>query len=276
MKQRKYSKGRDGREQAVFQTAGIKIRRLLMIWCLAAMLCAGGCKGNEKERQELRLQGIEQLDAGNYEAAIEAFEGALALSSKVVGEFELDILKYRAEAEYGAGDYGAAAYTYDVLLQVDGERDEYRTRICRLHILAGQLDNAMEEYKKLYGAAPTSGETAQILLSLGQALAGQDRFDEAMELYRQAVNGGMQNGEIYNRMAVCELEGGDIDLAIQYLEQGVQTGDQSVMGSLLLNQAAAYERKLDFQRALSILQQYTAAYGADEEVQKEMDFLKSR
>ncbi len=134
----------------------------------------------------------------------------------------------------------------------------------------------MEGYKKLYEAAPDDGETAEILLSLGQALAEQDRFDEAMGLYEQAVNGGMKNGEIYNRMAVCQLEAGEVDLAIQYLEQGVQTGDQSAMDSLLLNQAAAYERKLDFHRALSILEQYTAAYGADEQVQKEMDFLRSR
>ena len=97
-----------------------------------------------------------------------------------------------------------------------------------------------------------------------------------MGLYEQAVEGGMKNGEIYNRMAVCKMEEGDIDLALQYLEEGVKTGDRSVMGSLLLNQAAAYEKKLDFARALTILEQYTAAYGADEQVQKEIDFLRSR
>lgn len=278
----KYGKGRGRRDGAgqrgrICTAAEMKAVRRIIILCLfAALMVTGGCSDREKERQELRLQGIEQLDAGNYEAAIEAFEGALSLSSKVVGEFELDILKYRAEAEYKAGDYGAAAYTYGVLMQVDQERNEYRTRICRLQILAGQLDDAVEEYKKLYEAAPKDGETTQILLSLGQALTDQDRADQAIELYQQAVNDGMENGEIYNRMAVCQLEAGDLDLAIQYLEQGVETGDQSVMASLFLNQAAAYERKLDFQKALSILQQYAAAYGADEEIQKEIDFLKSR
>lgn len=257
------------------KTGRVKVWRAAAV-CMLAICLLSGCKSSDKERQALRLQGIGELEAGNYEAAIESFEGALALSSKVVGEFELDILKYRAEAEYGAGDYGAAAYTYEVLAQVDKDRPEYRTRLIRLYILAGQPDKAMEGYKKLYEAAPDDGETAKILLSLGQALAEQDRFDEAMGLYEQAVNGGMKNGEIYNRMAVCQLEAGEVDLAIQYLEQGVQTGDQSAMDSLLLNQAAAYERKLDFHRALSILEQYTAAYGADEQVQKEMDFLRSR
>lgn len=255
--------GRNGRRQAA-------------VLCLLAALALSGCKANEKEKQQLRLQGIEQLEAGNYEEAIEAFEGALNLSSRVVGEFELDILKYRAEAEYGAGDYGAAAYTYDVLLQVDKEQGEYRSRICMLHVMAGELDKAVEEYGKLYEAAPESADTAQILLALGQALTDQGRFEEAIGLYRQAVEAGVQNGEIYNRMGVCELEAGEFDKAIAYLEQGVRTGDQSVMGSLLLNQAAAYEKKLDFNRALSILEQYSAAYGAAGEIQKEIDFLKSR
>ena len=261
------------------QEAGKKGRpgkwAFVAVMCLLAAAGAAGC-GDSQKQQELRLQGIEQLDGGNYEEAIRSFEEALALSSKVVGEFELDILKYRAEAECRAGDYGAAAYTYDVLSQVDKEWEEYQTRICNLHILAGQLDQALEEYKKLWEAGSAGEETAQLLLALGQALTQQGRFDEAMGLYEQAVESGVKNGEIYNRMAVCKLEEGDIDLALQYLEEGVKTGDRSVMGSLLLNQAAAYEKKLDFARALTILEQYTAAYGANEQVQKEIDFLRSR
>lgn len=269
----------EGQDRGGLGSTGIgavlgKVRCLLAAVCVVSVLGTAGCGGSQKEREEIRLLGIEQLDGGNYEEAIQSFEQALALSSKVVGEFELDILKYRAEAEYRAGDYQAAAYTYQVLMQVDEEREEYRTRVCRLYIAAGQLDEAVEEYKKLYEAG--SEETARILLALGQALTEAGRFDEAMGLYEQAVDGGVASGELYNRMAVCELEAGETDLALQYLEQGVKTGDQSVMGSLYLNQAAAYEKKLDFARALTILEQYTAAYGADPEIQKEMDFLKTR
>lgn len=251
-------------------------RYLATAVCLGAALMFGGCKGNEQEKQKLRLQGIEQLEAGNYEEAIESFESALQLSKGVVGEFQLDVLKYRAEAEYGAGDYEAAAYTYQVLMEVDEERPEYRTRICMLGALGGDLDKAQEEYKKLYEASPDSPETAQILLTLGQALTDGGRFDEAIGLYQQAVDGGMQSGEIYNRMGVCQLEAGEIDSAIRYLEQGIATGDQAAMTALIRNQAAAYERKQDFARALTILEQYQAAYGNDADIQKEIDFLKTR
>ena len=257
---------------------GQNLRKGLALLCLGGMLLAfTGCRNQEKERQELRLQGITQLEAGDYEGAVASFEEALMKTSNgLVGEFELDILKYRAEAEYGAGDYEAAAYTYEILLQADGEDTEYRTRACLLSVMAGQADKAKELYKKMYELQPDSPDTARALLLLGQLLTEQDRFGEAMELYEQAVNGGIKNGEIYNRMGLCQLEAGDYDKALEYLKQGIQTGDAQAMESLLRNQAAVYEKKLDFAGALSVLEQYAAAYGATPEIQKEIDFLKTR
>ena len=77
-------------------------------------------------------------------------------------------------------------------------------------------------------------------------------------------------------MGVCELEAGEIDSAIQYLEKGIETGDESAMEALLRNQAAAYERKQDFAAAQKTLERYVAVYGASPEIQKEIDFLKTR
>lgn len=246
-------------------------------WFMGIFLILSGCQDREKERQELRLLGISQLETGDYEGAVASFEEALKkTSSGVVGAFELDILKYRAEAEYGAGDYQAAAYTYEILLQVDEALPEYQTRACLLSAMAGQTDKAMEMYQKLYETQPDSPDTAQALLILGQMLTSQGRIDEAMDLYQQAVNGGIKSGEIYNRMGLCQLEAGDYDEALRYLELGVQTGDGAAMEKLLRNQAAVCEKKLDFARALSILEQYAAAYGATPEIQKEIDFLRTR
>ena len=75
---------------------------------------------------------------------------------------------------------------------------------------------------------------------------------------------------------ITQLEAGDYDKALEYLKQGIQTGDAQAMESLLRNQAAVYEKKLDFAGALSVLEQYAAAYGATPEIQKEIDFLKTR
>lgn len=263
-----------GRHEKVTKDRG---KVMALVFLMGVFLILSGCQNREKERQELRLMGISQLDSGDYEGAVASFEEALKkTSSGVVGAFELDVLKYRAEAEYGAGDYQAAAYTYEILSQVDEALPEYQTRACFLSAMAGQTDKAMELYRKMYETQPDSPDTAKALLILGQLLTEQGRVDEAMELYQQAVNGGIKSGEIYNRMGLCQLEAGDYDEALRYLDLGVQTGDVTAMEKLLRNQAAVCEKKLDFARALSILEQYAASYGATPEIQKEIDFLRTR
>ena len=102
------------------------------------------------------------------------------------------------------------------------------------------------------------------------------KMDPIDRLYEQAVRDNTGSGEIYNRLGLCRLRDGKTDEAIRYLEQGLATGDEPARAALLLSQAAAYEKKLDFAKALELLKQYAAAYGATPQVQKELDFLSTR
>ena len=94
------------------------------------------------------MTGIEQMNQENYEDAIASFDKALDEADGIVGPFELDVLKYRAEAEYLTEDYRAAAHTYDILADVDGEKREYLYYGAASHALAGELDEAVEAYEK--------------------------------------------------------------------------------------------------------------------------------
>ena len=90
----------------------------------AAALLLTGCKRVTEEEKTARENGIALLESGDYEGALDQFE-ALIQDADRVTDFEVDILKYRAEAEYGLKDYEAAAHTYDILSQIDKERAEY-------------------------------------------------------------------------------------------------------------------------------------------------------
>ena len=99
-----------------------KIKRLkrgkISLFLAAAVLSLGilsGCGAESKEAKEARMTGIEQLNAGNYQDAIDSFGKALDESDGIVNSFELDVLKYRGEAEYKLADYKAAAQTYGIL-----------------------------------------------------------------------------------------------------------------------------------------------------------------
>ncbi len=217
------------------------------------------------------------MDAGNYPETVRLLDEALQKSDGLVGAFELDVLQYRAEAEYRMGDYSSAADTYDVLWQADGDKSktEYLTRCCAMLVLAGRLDEAKEQYNVLYPLEKESEDTVQVLLALGEALNGADRRTEATELYRQAVDDGVRNGELYNRLALNEIDIGEYDQALAFIDLGLAAGD-GARGNLLYNQAVILEKKLDFAGALRVLEDYEREFGASEEVEKEIAFLKTR
>ncbi len=242
---------------------------------LSLLLLLSGCFGLA-DKYALRETGIEQADAGDYESAIQSFDQALARSNGLVSDFELDVLKYRAEAECAIGDFDASLHTYDVLRQVDGDKPEYLIRCCILHLQTGALDQAMSEYQKACEQNTGGKEAADALLYLGQELTDAGRFDEAMTLYETAMNDGTQSGELYNRMGLCEADAGNYDRALEYLEKGLQTGDADARKKLLFNRAVVCEKKLDFAGALSSLEAYAAEFGTTPEIEKELAFLRTR
>lgn len=272
------------------------------------VLCLAGCAGS-REKYELREAAIRQMESGDYAGAIVTFGEALEKSDGFVGEFELDVLKYRAEAEYRTGDYGAAAHTYDVLSRTDGEKPEYLGRLGVMYALDGQTDKAVETYRRLAAAAEKeegaktgtgkgtgkgteagtgkgtekgteAGSTAgamaeQVLLLAGEKLTEEGRGGEAEELFREAVDGGRESGAIYNRLALSEMGNGAYDRALEYIQKGLALGD-GARKDLLYNQAAACEGKLDFAGALQALETYKREFGADPGVEKELAFLRTR
>lgn len=251
------------------------IRLICMVLLAGMMIC--GCKAGGPSKTEYRMEGIEKLEGKDYAGAIEAFDQAITLSKGAVGRFELDVLKYRGEAEYRLGDYAAAAHTYDILFQVDKEIPEYRYLRCMANAKAGSLDSALEDYTSQAAADKEPSDlSAAALLVLGSALEDNEETGIAMTLYQQAVAAGVQNSELYNRMGLCKMKEKSYDEALQYFDQGIQAGDGEVLPSLKFNQAVTYEYQGEFAKALEALEAYVSAYGSNEEIDREITFLKTR
>ncbi len=64
-------------------------------------------------------QGVDFLNDGYYEDAIESFDRALSLSDGAVGRLQFDILLYKAESLFLIGEYEKANHIYDSLLKID-------------------------------------------------------------------------------------------------------------------------------------------------------------
>ena len=108
----------------------IRAAMVLTVVITASALILGGC-GESKAAKEARLKGIEQVKNEDYASAVESFDLALKEADGVVNAFELDILKYRGEAEFMLEDYEAAAHTYGILADVDGKEPEYLYYKCK-------------------------------------------------------------------------------------------------------------------------------------------------
>lgn len=251
-----------------------KIRRGIAAVALCGMLFVSGCGKDAMSKQDYRTAGIAALEAGAYADAVQQFDEAIAHSNGFVGKFELDVLKYRAEAEYRMADYESAEKTYEVLLQADKERAEYYYFLSMAQANLGQLDAAQESLQKGEGLDAQAMGAADARLTLGNALLDQGQTEAAMALYQSAISSGQATADVYNQVGLCYLEAKEYDAALAAFQNGltVDAGNQQ----LLFNRAVACEYTGDFSGAKEYMEQYVAAYPDDTEAQRELAFLRTR
>ena len=93
-----------------------KIKYMAVV--LATGLLLAGCEEDETQNNKdaYRQIGINCMQEGDYEGAIDAFQNALDQSLAVVGEEEIDTCYYKAAAQYAAGKKEDAIETYQALI----------------------------------------------------------------------------------------------------------------------------------------------------------------
>lgn len=133
---------------------------------LLSLLLLTGCGSQVKE---LRLQGIAQLEKGQYQEAVETLNEALQAGRGQISRVQLDILSYRAEAEYLSGDLEAAEKTVSILIEADGSKESYEK-------LSAQI-------------------SAKRLVQEASKALDQNQLDEARSKLDEAIAAGLQNDQ---------------------------------------------------------------------------------
>ena len=265
---------------------------ILAVCILLVALALTACSSNAKKEREVREQAIGFLQQGDYSAAVARFDEALSYHDGKYTDLELDILKYRAEAEVMAGDYPSAANTFAMLRKNDEDKPEY----INLQIICmvrgdGSLEKALELYESIDASNPESIGHREALYALGSALAksdNQDYIDKSVEIYRRALSiDSEKSGELYNRIGSLVFAQGNIDEAIGWFNDGVdfistkeyaegEDTEEDVLQSLKYNIAICYEYKQDYAKALELFNAYVSTYGSNETIEHEIEFLESR
>ena len=256
------------------------------------------------KKRQFRAEGIEKLDAGDYAGAIGSFDTALEKSGKGAEEFNRDVLLYRADAEFLLKDYNAAIHTYDLLLEMKPDTPAYMYRQSSCYARIGDTDNALKRYQEAKALEkkdkPVPGRQ-EALLAAGSACVDAKEDDKAMALYENALKDGMEHGEIYNQMGLCQMAEEDYETAADTFDKGYNaliTGYKAGTGAeldqaaaaipkedtqgltllkeLAYNKAVCLEYRQQYRQAQAEFETYIKVFGDDEDARHEIDFLKTR
>ena len=268
-----------------------KIKRLFAVGILAAIMLSG-CSGKERKNFEA---GKALLNEGKYAEAVEAFDKAIeAHGSNSIRGLEIDILRYRAEAEYRAGDYKAAEHSYRLLTSADENRSEYMDMLAIIYTKLSNtdmdinIDNAIDMYEK----AAKQDDKSELHINAGITIAEyyEDMYDKKMDaayldsaeefLEKLLKETGRKNAKILAVYAKRE----DYDKALEAVDEGIALlekkkltkSEDETLKSLMFSRGSCYEYKSDYNKALEAFNAYIEKYGEDESVSHEVAFLKAR
>ena len=249
----------------------------------SALLIAGmlflltGCGHVTEEMKAGKENGIALMENGDYEGAVAEFD-SLIDQTKHVSSFEIDVLKYRGEAEFMLGDYGAAAYTYDTLVKVDKPRAEYYYLGAVSLANSGDAEgaeNRLESGTKADEKHAAAGY-AEAMEALGAAYMTAGDETKADEIYQTLVEEGFSSTEVYNRWMMAAMKKGDYEEALQHGEAGLALSDDRAKKEIAFNQAVCYEYLGQYEKALELFRSYEEQYGQDEKADHEIAFLVTR
>lgn len=202
-----------------FESKIKKITYITAVVALSVFLCTGCSNERVEEQKEKRLEGITLMENGKYEKALEAFQEALDLSLGEIGEEELDICFYKAEAQYFTGDVEGAMATYTAIIDYNENAKAYFLR-GNLYYSLEDEENALKDY-----AAAIEKEKKDYDLYIGvyEALSAHGKDKEAQDYLNQAL-------EISGNSAYDKMQKGRINFLLGERETAVSLLEESIKG----------------------------------------------
>lgn len=176
-----------------------KITYMVLITTLALFWCTGCSNERVEEQLEKRQKGITLMENGKYEDALVVFQEALDLSLGEVGEEEMDICFYKAEAQYMLGDAEGAMATYTAIVDFNENAKAYFLR-GNLYYSLGEEEKALKDYA---AAIEKDKKDYELYIGVYEALTAHGKEKEAQDYLNQALEIGgnssydkMQKGRI--------------------------------------------------------------------------------
>ena len=195
-----------------------KITYIVLLTGLAVFFCTGCSNERQEKQMEHRLEGITLMENGKYEQALEEFQAALDLSLGRVGEKEMDICFYKAEAQYMLKDTEGALATYTAIVDFNQSAKAYFLR-GNLYYSLGDEENALKDYA---AALEQEKEEYELYIGVYEALMAHGREKEAQDYLNQALE--LKGNSAYDKMQKGRINFllGENNTALTLLEEAAK------------------------------------------------------
>lgn len=242
------------------------MRKIVYMGLISASLLLFACGKNSDAYEN----GIKEVNAGNYYAAIDAF-------TQVTGDEEesdknkVNALLYMAEANLMLEQEEEAVTNYKKALEMDPKNTKLLMTLGNVLQDQGKLEDAIE-----YFEMAVSYEDESVLPSVGAAYMSMDCFEEAKAVLLRYAKIEPLDVKTNYYLSKCSYELGETKAALMYVENALSQANGDYDDLLLYQAAVLYEDSGEWDKALNYMQEYIDRCPDDDKALREYKFISTR
>lgn len=245
-------------------------RTVCFLFGLAACLLISGCGSRSGESLENELAyrqlGINKMEEGSYQEAVQMFQNALDQSLAVIGDLEIDICYYKAASQYKAGDVEGALNTYNALIDYDPKNGDAFYLRGTVYLAQNQPDQAKKDYDKALELDPKNGT---LYNRIGENLLNAGEREAAGVILNRVLEFKGTEAADYREKGYASYLLEQYDSARTYLDKAISMEDQEAV----LYLARLLEAQGETEQANQLYQSYGSEESAENSSTKSFNAL---
>ncbi|HSW38472.1 MAG TPA: tetratricopeptide repeat protein, partial [Acidobacteriota bacterium] len=207
------------------------MKKAMLVFLLFVLPLSACSRSAEGQRDKYYESGLKYLEENRYEEASIQFRNALRDDNDHIPSY-LGI----AEALRNMGDHRNAIASYQQVIRLDGRNIEAKLELGD-YLLASGIGNpdffkqARQMAEDVLAIEP---ENVEAFILLGNAFAGQDETDPAIEAYQKALSLDPVNLRATMNLAAAMFRKGEVDKAEAMFKQAIEKHPEAIEARLAI------------------------------------------
>lgn len=242
------------------------MKKILLFTLIVISVLLSACKEDSANYKK----GMEEINAGNYYAAIDVFTVVVGNKDESK-ENKANALLYMAEANLMLDQVEEAVSCYKKALEYDSKNTKLLITLGNVLQNQGKSEDAVTYFEK---AVSIGDEDA--LPYVASAYMGMNRYDEAMDLLIRYSKDHPLDVKTNYYLSKCSYESGNYEAALAYAENALLLNNEEYENLLLYQAAVLYEMDGQWDKAYEYMGKYIENCPDDDKALAEYSFISTR